>query len=96
MIEKLKNDLASNYHEVNDSVLKNLVNLYTKIASDTSNRNEYDEKLEPYIYNSVKEAYIRRGDEGSSSSSEGGLSNSYVDIEEKLRKDVLSIRKGNF
>lgn len=96
MLEKIKIDLGTNYHEANDNVLKNLINYYMQIASNTSNRNIYDEKLEPYVYTAVKEAYIRRGDEGSFSSNEGGLSATYVDIEEKLRKDVLCIRKGNF
>ena len=93
MLEKIKIDLGTNYHEANDNVLKNLINYYMQIASNTSNRNIYDEKLEPYVYTAVKEAYIRRGDEGSFSSNEGGLSATYVDIEEKLRKDREKIEK---
>ena len=38
-------------------------------------------------------AYLRRGKEASSSNSEGGLSDSFLDIEEKLKKDIKSIRK---
>ena len=95
MIAKLILDLGSNYHS-DESVLDNLIDYYTKIASYTSTRPTTDEKLEPFIYTAVKEAYLRRGDEGSSSSSVGGLSTSYTDIEEKLRKDVVSIRLGNF
>lgn len=41
-----------------------------------------DEKLYPYVYKAVKSAYLLRGDEGSSSSTEGSLSTSYEDIEE--------------
>ena len=40
----------------------------------------------------VKSAYLLRGDEGSSSSTEGSLSTSYEDIEEKLAQKVRSIR----
>ena len=96
MLDQIKNDLGTNYHEANDDVLKGLISYYTQIASNASNRNKYDKMLEPYVYIAVKEAYIRRGDEGTSSSNEGGLSASYVDIEEKLRKNVRCIRKGNF
>jgi len=54
-----------------------------------------DEKLIPYIVEAVVSAYLRRGDEGSSSSTEGSLSTTYVDIEQKLAKDVRAIRKLN-
>lgn len=96
MVEALKKDLADNYHEKNDDVITELIKYYSIIASNTSNRKKEDELIEPYIYTAVKEAYLRRGDEGSSSSGEGGLSSSYIDIEEKLKKDCLSIRKGAF
>lgn len=96
MVEKVKKDLADNYHESSDEVITELIERYTGIASDASNRKKTDEKLTPYIFTAVKEAYLRRGDEGSTSSNEGGLSSSYVDIEEKLRKDVLAIRIPRF
>lgn len=96
LVEQLKKDLAENYHESDDEVIKNTVEHYTFIASHASNRSIEDEMLKPYIYNSVKEAFLRRGDEGKTSSNEGGLNSSYTDIEEKLRKDVRCIRKSNF
>lgn len=92
MIERLKNDLSVNYKSEDDSVLSDFIDDYISIASNNSNRQEDDKKLYPYVYNAVKEAYLRRGDEGSSSSSEGSLSTSYIDIEEKLAKDVKAIR----
>lgn len=95
MKAKLILDLGSNYHS-DENVLDNLIDYYTKIASYTSNRPTTDEKLEPFIFTAVKEAYLRRGDEGSKTSNVGGLSTSYIDIEEKLKKDVISIRLGNF
>ena len=95
MIYDLKTDLGNNYHEEDDVVLTTLIDKYSSIASNTSNREINDSKLTPYIYIAVKEAYLRRGDEGSTSSNEGGLSTSYIDIEEKLRKDCLAIRKKN-
>lgn len=95
-IKKLKKDLADNYHDTDDEVITSMYEHYLSIASDTSNRKKTDEKLIPYVFNAVKESYLKRGDEGKNSSNEGGLSSSYIDIEEKLRKDVLSIRVGNF
>lgn len=96
IIDRLKKDLANNYHAEDQEVITNFYTLYSGIASDTSNRNKDDELLMPYIYTAVKEAYLRRGDEGTQSTNEGGLSASYIDIEEKLRRDTKCIRKGNF
>lgn len=96
IIEMLKKDLDINYHDTDDEIVTMLTEHYLQIASDASNRKITDEKLIPYVFKAVKSAYLRRGDEGSTSSNEGGLSSSYIDIEEKLRKDVLSIRLGCF
>ena len=92
MLERLKRDLSVNFKNGDDSVLSDFIDDYISIASDNSNRRKDDEKLYPYVYNAVKSAYLRRGDEGSSSSTEGSLSTSYIDIEEKLAKDVRTIR----
>lgn len=91
-VEKLKKDLSENYHEENDEVLEEYLNHYLQIASDSSNRAVSDKKIIPYVYSAIKSSFIRRGDEGKSSSSEGGISSSYIDIEEKLRKDIREIR----
>ena len=96
MIEKLKKDLAENYHDDDDNVIEDMIKNYTSIASSASNRKSNDKLLEPHIYTAVKSAYLRRGAEGFNSKSEGGLGSGFVDIEEKLKKDVLAIRKGNF
>ncbi len=95
-IERIKKDLADNYHDANDEVLTDIFNHFLSIASDVSNRDKNDKQLIPYVHQAVIATYLRRGDEGKESSSEGGMSSGYVDIEEKLRKDVLSIRRGNF
>ncbi len=92
MLERLKRDLSVNFKNGDDSVLSDFIDDYISIASNNSNRRKDDEKLYPYVYNAVKSAYLRRGDEGSSSSTEGSLSTSYIDIEEKLAKDVRTIR----
>lgn len=92
MKEKIIADLGVNFKNGDDSIIENYIELYSSIASDNSNRKIDDKKLYPYIYTAVKEAYLRRGDEGSSSSTEGSISTSYVDIEEKLAKDVRKVR----
>lgn len=92
MLERLKKDLSVNFKNGDDSVLSDFIDDYISIASNNSNRRKDDEKLYPYVYNAVKSAYLRRGDEGSSSATEGSLSTSYIDIEEKLAKDVRTIR----
>lgn len=92
MLETIKRDLADNYRPNTDEVIAEFIIQYTTIASHSSNRKKDDTMLYPYVFTAVKEAYIRRGNEGMNSSNEGGLSSSYIDIEEKLRKDVLAIR----
>lgn len=92
MLERLKKDLSVNFKNGDDSILSDFIDDYISIASNNSNRRKDDKKLYPYVYNAVKSAYLRRGDEGSSSATEGSLSTSYIDIEEKLAKDVRTIR----
>lgn len=92
MIDRLKKDISVNFKDGDDSILFDYIEDYISIASNNSNRNRNDEKLYPYVYNAVKQAYLRRGDEGSSSSTAGSISNTYIDIEEKLAKDVRTIR----
>lgn len=92
MVTRLKSDLSVNFKDGDDSILSDFIDDYISIASNNSNRRKDDEKLYPYVYNAVKSAYLKRGDEGSSSATEGSLSTSYIDIEEKLAKDVRAIR----
>ncbi len=92
MKDKVIADLGPNFKEGDDSIIEEYITLYSSIASDNSNRKSDDKKLYPYIYTAIKSAYLRRGDEGSSSSSEGSQSASYVDIEEKLARDVRRVR----
>lgn len=92
MLDRLKKDIGVNFKDGDDSILFDYIEDYISIASNNSNRKKTDEKLYPYVYNAVKQAYLRRGDEGSSSSTVGSISNTYIDIEEKLAKDVRAIR----
>jgi len=94
MKEKIIAYLDVNYRG-DDTVIDKYIEDYSAIASHNSNRKSDDEKLIPYIIEAVVSAYLRRGDEGSSSSTEGSLSTNYIDIEQKLAKDVRAIRITN-
>lgn len=92
MIDKIIKDLGDNFNEDDYQVLNELIDIYGTIASNNSNRSADDKKLYPYIFNAVKSAYIRRGDDGKTSSSVGSISESYEDIEAKLKRDVINVR----
>lgn len=92
IIETLIEELSVNYR--NDrNVLEKIYNRMASIASDKSHREKNDTKLIPYIEKATIEAYLRRGKEGTAGYTEGSESETYIDIEEKLRKDVVSIRR---
>ena len=86
-IEKIKADLGANYKE-DEEVLKEILEEVSSIASDISN-NKDTNKLFPYVKKAVKAIYLTRGAEGLQSRSEGSISNSYEDIIEKLRNDII-------
>lgn len=93
LVEIIILQLGDNYINTDKNVINNFVDYYLEIASNASNRELSDIKLVPYVNTAVVMAYLRRGKEASSSNSEGGLSDSFLDIEEKLKKDIKSIRK---
>lgn len=93
MFEKIKQRLGANYIEGTESIIRDIIDDMTSIACDASNRNEDDEKLFPYIKKAVIAEYLCRGAEGLLSKNESGVSNSFNDIEKKLRIDLVSIRR---
>lgn len=92
MLEQIKERLGANYYDNTDSVLEDIIQDMTSIACDASNRKKDDEKLFPYIKKAVISEYNQRGAEGLLSRNEGSVSSSFVNIEEKLRKDLIQIR----
>lgn len=90
--DKIIKDLDANFKKGDELIIEDYIEFYSSIASDNSNRNKNDKLLYPYIFEAVKSAYGRRGNEGVSSSNESGFSISYIDIVDKLKKDVKSIR----
>lgn len=89
MLDKIKKDLGANYNQNDDEVLKEIIEEVSSIASNISNRNSDDKKLNPYIIKAVKAMYLSRGAEGLQSRGEGSISNSFEDIIEKLRNDIV-------
>lgn len=92
IIQSIIKNLSVNYKD-DRTVLEDIYEQMAFIASDASHRKINDTKLIPYIKNATIEAYLRRGKEGTSGYSEGSESENYIDIEEKLRKDVVHIRR---
>lgn len=88
-IDKIIADLGANYKETDRMVLNEILEELTSIASDVSNRDSIDIKLFPYIKKAVISEYNARGTEGMNSRSEGSQSSSFIDIEEKLRNDII-------
>lgn len=87
MIDKIANDLGANYRK-DEEVLVEILEEVSSIAFDISN-NKDKEKLFPYIKKATKAIYLCRGSEGLQSRGEGSISNSYEDIIEKLRNDIV-------
>lgn len=86
-IDKIIKDLGANYKN-DKEVLKDILEEVSSIASNISNRKS-DDKLEPYIKKATKAIYLCRGAEGLISSNESGVSNSYDNIIEELRNNII-------
>lgn len=92
MLDKIKKRLGANYIENTDDVLNDIIEDFTSIAVDASNRKKDDEKLFPYIKKAVISEYNQRGAEGLLSRNEGSVSSSFDNIEKKLRTDLIQVR----
>ena len=88
-IDKIIKDLGANYKSNDRSVLEDILEEVSSIASDISNREKDDEKLFPYIKKAVKAEYLARGAEGLTSRNEGSMSSSFEDIVDKLRNNII-------
>lgn len=86
-INKIIDDLGANYRD-DKEVLKEILEEVSSIAFDISN-NKNKEKLFPYIKKATKAIYLSRGAEGLQSRNDGSISNSFEDITEKLRNDII-------
>ena len=87
-INKIIDDLGTNYRDDDWELLKDILEEVSSIAFDISNNNNR-KKLFPYIKNATKAIYLNRGAEGLQSRNEGSISNSYEDIIAKLRNNII-------
>lgn len=87
-IDKIIADLGANYKK-DEEVLQEILEEVSSIASDIANRQKNDKKLYPYIKKATKAIYLCRGAEGLQSRVDGSISNSFEDIIEKLRNDII-------
>lgn len=92
MLDKIKKRLGANYVENTDDIIEDIIEDFTSIACDASNRKKDDKKLFPYIKKAVLSEYNQRGAEGLLSRNEGSVSSSFSDIEKKLKTDLIQIR----
>lgn len=93
---EIENDLSENYDKTDikeREILRKIVNRVLKIASDFTNRNVGDTKLEPYVVDCIKAIYLKRGDEDKEAMSEGGESYTYKNAIKEMKQNLVSIRK---
>lgn len=88
-LSRIKLILGENYRETSDDVLQEIVKEMTSVACDIANRDWDDERLFPYISKAVRAEYLARGAEGLLSNSEGSISNSFEDIVDKMRCNIV-------
>ena len=88
MLEEIKRQLGANYRQSDEQLLLELIQKYTAVALNISNRNS-EQGLEMYIADAVISHYIRLGNEGLNSSNEASISYVYVDIQNKMRNDIV-------
>ena len=89
MLAEIKTDLGANFKTGDDSILTLYIDELTAIALNISNKDSLDTSLEFFVKTAVKSSYLKRGDEGTSGSSEGSLSSSYLDIQNELRNNII-------
>ena len=82
-------ELGANYNESDSGVIDTILVDITTIASQVTNLEATDERLNPYIKKAVKSEYLCRGAEGLKSRSEGSISASYNEITDTLRADLV-------
>lgn len=78
--------------ENEDGILQSLIEQYTKIALQQSNRDNTEQNihiLKPIIQTAVVKAYHRLGQEGMSNFSVNGISETYEDIIKSMFDNII-------
>lgn len=86
-IDKIIDDLGPNFRN-DKEVLEEILEEVNSIAFDISN-NKDEKQLFPYVKKAAKAIYLCRGGEGLKNRNDGSISNTFEDIIEKLRNDII-------
>lgn len=89
MLDEVKLMLGDNFKAGDDALLQSIIEDLTKDALFISNRSE-ETLLKSEIKEAVISTYLLRGAEGLNSLSQGGVSSSFKDIKDKMKKDIIS------
>lgn len=96
LLNNIKNDLADNYYDSDDTVLKELLDETIANAFFISNRKETRDNLKLLLFeikNCVKSLYLLRGTEDVKSLSESGKSSSYKTPIDEMRDAIIKSGK---
>jgi hypothetical protein len=96
MLDEIRNDLADNYNPEDDDLLQSIIDEVTSSALSISNRADTPENVKS-LYSEIKQCvkalYLQRGAEGSTSFSGSGISTSFSNAYEDLRKNIVNSGK---
>ena len=93
MLNEIIRDLGDNYNDTDKKVLDDILNDATTNALFISNRVRNLENiklLSGEIKKYVKTVYLQRGTEDVQGQSQNGLSSTYQDAYEEMRKNIIS------
>lgn len=77
--------------KADDGTITMLIDRYTSMACALTRYDTLPARVEPFVETAVVAAYRRIGNEGLKSESSIGVSESYVDIEDALRKSLRGL-----
>ena len=93
MLNEIIRDLGDNYNDTDKKVLDDILNEATTNALFISNRVRNLENiklLSSEIKKYVKAVYLQRGTEDVKNQSQSGLSSTYINAYEEMRKNIIS------
>ena len=99
LLNNIKNDLADNYYDSDDTVLKELLDETIANAFFISNRKETRDNLKLLLFeikNCVKSLYLLRGTEDVKNLSESGKNASFKTPIEEMRDAIIKSGKRRF
>lgn len=87
----LKKKLGANFRDGTEDVLFEIYKEMYSIALNTSHLNSRnkEELLYPYVEDATISKYLSMGAEGLSGRNEGSQSSTFIDIEDKLRNNII-------